>query len=574
VIYDRLAEQAEKPKRLVDWTHRWEQLQPLGSVNGTVEQRIRHFCAEKRIRPEALIALDTKIKIDKHGGVLLAFAGYSPTGAVCAIKYRPLGGSSHDSRTEAPSTWMLPPIVGTRDAGEWYVVEGETDTARILDLVAGRVAVLCLPAGAKTFKREWADLISSGSIVFLCHDADADGDAGAEKAAALLVGRKTIRVRPPAKDWCDSDIDPEAFRALVGQAPELSPNGKVRARAHLTVIGDVAMRRVEWVEDGLIAQGMLTGLVAPGGTVKGLYGVHLAAKLAARGERTLFLCSEDALNYIVRPRFEAAGCDARLAYALDVNTETGTRNLRFPSDFPVLADAIADVRPTLVIVDPVASYLDQGLHMSRNNEVREVMQPLIAIAADTGAATIPVYHTGKDRTRGALESVAFEDACRFVLTAARDDEDDDVRHIELTKANTGRTGYGRKLRIVEVPIAIEGETVNVAKLVDEGRSNKSVQDLLAKGTTRGPDPTKREGAERVLREVLIDAAGEEVNADETKQRVADEAGVSPVTVWRAFTELKDAGLAGAKPIKDEHGTILEWRWYAKAALLLGRDDDV
>jgi hypothetical protein len=58
-----------------------------------------------------------------------------PTGQVVAIKYRPLDGSSHDSRAEAPSTWLLPPIFGKRDSLEWFVVEGETDTARLLNLV-------------------------------------------------------------------------------------------------------------------------------------------------------------------------------------------------------------------------------------------------------------------------------------------------------------------------------------------------------------------------------------------------------------------------------------------------------
>ena len=109
----------------------------------------------------------------------------------------------------------------------------------------------------------------------------------------------------------------------------------------LTRIGDVAMRRITWFEEGLIPRGMLTGLVAPGGTVKGLYGIHLAASSPSAASATLFLCSEDALDYIVRPRFEAAGCDARLALALDIETETGgTRNLRFPSDLPVLREAM------------------------------------------------------------------------------------------------------------------------------------------------------------------------------------------------------------------------------------------
>src|SRR4051794_22254642 len=120
----------------------------------------------------------------------------------------------------------------------------------------------------------------------------------------------------------------------------------------LVRIGDLSARRVTYLEEGLIPYGMLTGLVAPGGTVKGLYEILLAVKLAQEGKRTLFLCSEDALEYIVRPRFMAAGCDAQLAFALDLQKADGTRrNLRFPLNMPILREAVAEIEPDLIGID-------------------------------------------------------------------------------------------------------------------------------------------------------------------------------------------------------------------------------
>ena len=114
----------------------------------------------------------------------------------------------------------------------------------------------------------------------------------------------------------------------------------------------------------------------------------------------------------------------------------------FPSDLPLLAEAIEAVRPRLVIIDPIASYIDAGLDMGKNNEMRLILQPLITLARDADVAILVIYHLGKNRDRGAIGSVAFEDACRLVLTAARDDEDEDVRHIELTKSNISRPATG------------------------------------------------------------------------------------------------------------------------------------
>jgi hypothetical protein len=341
----------------------------------------------------------------------------------------------------------------------------------------------------------------------------------------------------------------------------------------LTRIGDVKPRRITWFEENLIPRGMVTGLVAAGGTVKGLYGIHLGVKAALRGERSLYLCSEDALEYIVRPRFTAAGCDAMLAYALDMEESDGTcRNLRLPSELHILRAAIDEMEPRLVVIDPLVSHFDAGIDIGQNNEVREVLQPLIGLAGETGAVILPVYHLGKDQGRGALGSVAFEDACRCVITAARDDEDEDVRHVELTKANVGPTGYGRTLRIVEVPIEIDGETVGVAKVVDEGRSAKSVPMLLQRKKRPGPAPTQRESAREKLVEVLTAVPGGSVNAGETKKAIAIEIGISEKTVWRAFDQLRKEELAGAEPVKDDLGTILEWRWYAKPGLLLGGEE--
>ena len=140
-----------------------------------------------------------------------------------------------------------------------------------------------------------------------------------------------------------------------------------------------------------------------------------------------------------------------------------------------------------MIIDPIASFIDRGLDMAKNEQIRSILQRLIALAQESNASIIPVYHTGKAR-QGALGSVAFEDACRFVLTAAKDDEYEDVRHPELTKSAVGRMGEGRNFRIVEVPVEIEGETSGVAKL-DEAPAQQGRWRLIGSSClSRRPQP--------------------------------------------------------------------------------------
>src|SRR5262245_10283387 len=199
--YDRLERETRVPRRVVNHAARWDQLEPVGVADGAVKERVARFCDQKGITLAALAALGTRAHPNPHGGTELAW-GFPTRDAVTAIKYRPLGDKPRYAA--APSVFLRPLIVGNRDSDDWFVAEGETDAARLYDLIGDAAAILVLPAGALTFKPEWASAIPRGATVHLAHDADEAGDQGADKAARTIGGR-TVRVRPPDEgcDWCD-----------------------------------------------------------------------------------------------------------------------------------------------------------------------------------------------------------------------------------------------------------------------------------------------------------------------------------------------------------------------------------
>lgn len=201
--YTQAERDANRSKRIVDHRQAWERLTPLALANGSTLERVQAFAATKRISLDALFALGTRVRVDPHGEIELAWGFPAPSnGAITAVKVRPLGDKPRYALE--PSTFLSPLVIGRRDSLDWFVAEGETDGARLFDLVGDVGAVLVLPAGALTFKREWAATIPRGATVHLCHDADEAGDTGAAKAEHVLGGR-TVRVRPPTDggDWCD-----------------------------------------------------------------------------------------------------------------------------------------------------------------------------------------------------------------------------------------------------------------------------------------------------------------------------------------------------------------------------------
>ncbi len=207
---------AREPKTLRDWTGRWNALADVASLNGATAERIEEFCSRKGITLDALTALGTRVATHRQR-TCLAFAGWNRDGSgVVALKYRPLDGTSDESEAERPSSWLRPIVVGDLSSLDWFIAEGETDAARLFDLVGDHGAILVLPAGALSFKAEWADRIPRGAAVYLCHDADEAGDKGARNAAKLL-GRP-VRLRPPETDWCDWPGTREEFVQLVAEA--------------------------------------------------------------------------------------------------------------------------------------------------------------------------------------------------------------------------------------------------------------------------------------------------------------------------------------------------------------------
>ena len=222
----------EQSRTVRDHTERWNQLTPIGQADDEARTAITRFCESKRITFDALERLGTRVT-RRDVGYCLAYAGGNGNGKVTAIKYRPLNGSSHDSFAEAPSVWLRPIVLGDRGSLDWLIAEGETDAARLFGLLGDRYAILVLPTGARAFQREWADVIPRGATVACCHDADEDGDQGAEKAAGIIGGR-TVRVRPPVDggDWCDWDGDRDQFLKLAHPVPryEFSTYSEFAAR--------------------------------------------------------------------------------------------------------------------------------------------------------------------------------------------------------------------------------------------------------------------------------------------------------------------------------------------------------
>jgi AAA domain len=428
--YDRLDRESVK-QEIRDWTQVWAKLKPLGDAPVVVLGRIDAFCVEKRITREALEALGTRIAFRRGGSAWLAYAGRNGNSTITAIKYRPLGGSSHESVSEKPSVWLRPIIVGKLDALEWFVAEGETEAARLKDLVGGIATVLCLPTGARAdFRAEWAALIPRGATVYLAEDADTDGDEHAAKAAHVIGGR-TVRVRPPdgAKDWCAWDGDRDQFIALVREARE-----RARVERELTVVTTTAFAAID--EPGassvlgdpdapLVAEGNNVVVYGDGGSGKTTLTVDLGYHAAA-GDDWLSVLVPSARRVLLlenegpRPLFrrklarkercwEGSPIDGRL-FVLE---EPWARfNFADPEWRQALADVIAELEVDVAIIGPItACGMDAPGTIQEVRAFIALVDDLRARSARAELAIVLIHH----ENRAGKPSGAWEGATDVLL---------------------------------------------------------------------------------------------------------------------------------------------------------------
>jgi hypothetical protein len=504
--YTRLAEEEARSRRIVDHRGAWERLTPLSGVNGTIKQRVETFAREKRISTEALIALGTRVKVDRHGGVELAW-GYEAHGLVTAVKVRPLSEDKNRYALE-PSTFVRPIVIGNAHTLDWFVAEGETDAARLYDLVGDRAAILVLPAGAKTFRRTWADLIPRGATVYLAHDADEAGDEGAAKAAKLISGR-AVRVRPPVEhhDWCDIPTTREQFIELVNAAREgddqpfaltLEAFVAEKSETPLTLIGD------EY--EALLPSSGLLILFARGGKGKTTLTMdacfHFASGVGWLGfpvprPLRVLLIENEGPREPFRAKLELKRKLWPHAIAGEIHVATldwGAVTLKNSDHLARLRAYLVDERIDLVVGDPLDSLGLEGV--GSPEDTREFMQRLAETGLFRDVAWWLLAHARKEAAQDELDEISGAWGGRPDTMLMLDKREGNRARLSFPKIRWSRRGTRAAYILAFDP---DTETFTVAhEEADEERDLAAeIEQLLADGRWRTAKDRLEKGRARV-----------------------------------------------------------------------------
>ena len=296
---------------------------------------------------------------------------------------------------------------------------------------------------------------------------------------------------------------------------------------------DVTPREQPFLLPG-IPENNITLFVSDGGTGKGFLSCHLAAAISTgketifdgepverKPERVVLINTEDSDDCVIVQRLIDAGADLSL---IDTREESAP----IPSISLVIA-RMSQVRPKLVILDPLQSFIPKGVKMGNRNDMRKIMEPLQRAAEVYKCAIAIIMHTNKTfgtSGRGRVaDSSDMWDIARSVFIVGETYDGEYTKYISHEKNN-----YRRQLPTILYRI----DDFGIYKV---GETDKKDHDFVSERNKQagGRPPARREEAKDFIVDALRKAdkgmTGKELGF------LAEQNGISQRTCERARREL-------------------------------------
>ncbi|HEU0113177.1 MAG TPA: AAA family ATPase, partial [Thermomicrobiales bacterium] len=315
-----------------------------------------------------------------------------------------------------------------------------------------------------------------------------------------------------------------------------------------------AAEPVDWLVPGWLAKGKVHLLVGEPGLGKSTWTLDLVARLT-RGEPLLpdapapppqpavIVQPEDGLRDTIVPRLVAAGADLEQVLAFQTENEA----FELPRHASLLREQVGQDHAGLVIIDPLTAIMATALSINNQQDVRQILQPLVNLGQATGAAIIVCHHLNKSATASPTHRIAGSTAVvavsRIALLMGQHPDDADQRVISQLKTNLAklpRDGFA---------FCLDDVGGGAARIRHLGACEIDASDLVApSAAASAARPGELEKA-TMFALTHLDAAGGEMPTN-ALDALAQQSGISKGTLIRA--------LKGPAFGKRKHGKTGPW----------------
>lgn len=495
-------------------------------------------------------------------------AAYSPTNAPAAVEYlyTDINGVPMAKKLRYPNKafcWLHPDgaggwekgrgkikplpynIAAVRDSAAVYIVEGEKDVNTLTRF--GKPAV-SLPDGAKSkWVQEYGELFT-GKHVAIIPDNDEPGGSYAQMIAKELHGKAaSVKVLDLSKLWAEipehGDItdyvethpgtDLHELAELVSSTAEQTARGGSR----YIVMSGVQSISTDWLWYPYIPLGKITLLTADPGTGKTFFSLYLAATVSAgrsfygqsaaltSPRAVIYQTAEDGIADTIKPRLEPMKPDFNNIVVIDETNESLSLQ-----ECDTIEQAMKDLKPALMIFDPLQAYLGADVDMHRANEVRPVLARIGHLAEQYHCAVLFIMHNSKmgqnPALYRALGSIDIPAIARSMLIMGKNPENPEQKVVCHEKSSLATHGKSLLFRICPESSGI----------VFDGFSDLTASDVLnVRHKTRNKPSVCQDEVSYRLNELIGEKGFARI---EDIKALQDECGCGKGTLYRAKDELQ------------------------------------
>ena len=270
--------------------------------------------------------------------------------------------------------------------------------------------------------------------------------------------------------------------AAVLPADQAGEAGQRRFQVlHADELDDLPPTR--WLVKDEVAAGQFSLFYGPSGSGKSFIALGDWALTVAQTDPVIYVAAEDAQGYAAR---KIAWCKHHHKTAGQLYFIPEPVNLFDAAAVAAFIEQARDLSPVLIVFDTLARCMT-GADENSARDMGVVVDNLEAIRHATGAAVLPVHHSGKNGGTYRGSSALFGAAYAVIELA----NSDDVLTVTCEKAKNSPDFKPRMVRLVQV---------KTGRLTDTGEPETSCVPLPTDKTyTRGPELTK---AQRRVLETL------------------------------------------------------------------------
>lgn len=334
---------------------------------------------------------------------------------------------------------------------------------------------------------------------------------------------------------------------MAAEMTVLNPGGGVFQR-----MSEVEPEAIEWTVPGLIPNREITLLCGDGGVGKGLFTAQLVDYVTTGRTSKLFqtvreqpgnvviLAGEDSVDAVLCPRLKAVEADFE-----KIQVATSNYYYHQTGQMPYLDDEslwvkIESVNPSLVVIDPIQSFLPPNVNMNSRQQMRGLLQKLRGMAQECGFSLLLVMHTnkgtgasGRNRLNGTAD---LWDAARSVLMMGREQNGDRV-YLSHEKNSYGEPA--QTILFTTETVEIE-KGLKAARLAFDETTERKDADFVHEKPEKAVG--KSETVQRMILSILSERPERKMESVALKNEVIARIGCSGSTYDHARSALTKDGL--------------------------------